>query len=120
MKDFKQNRTTLSEEFCCNVYAVVREIPYGKVTTYGDIAALLGLPQCSRLVGRALKQVPQALVLPCHRVVNAAGRLTPGWQEQRGILLTEGVSFRANGCVDMKQCRWSLTNSLESQPFGAV
>lgn len=106
MKDFKQNRTTLSEEFCRDVYSIVREIPAGKVTTYGDIAALLGLPQCSRLVGRALKQVPQALALPCHRVVNTAGRLAPGWEEQRQLLLSEGVCFRANGTVDMNQCRW--------------
>lgn len=108
MKDFKQNRTTLSEEFCRDVYSIVREIPEGKVTTYGDIAALLGLPQCSRLVGRALKQVPQTLALPCHRVVNTAGRLAPGWEEQRQLLLGEGVCFRANGTVDMKQCRFSV------------
>lgn len=111
MKDFKQNRTTLSEEFCRDVYSIVREIPEGKVTTYGDIAALLGLPQCSRLVGRALKQVPQALALPCHRVVNTAGRLIPGWEEQRQLLLDEGVCFRANGTVDMKQCRWKAKES---------
>lgn len=113
MKDFKQNRTTLSQEFCRGVYAIVREIPAGKVTTYGDIAALLGLPQCSRLVGRALKQVPQTLALPCHRVVNAAGRLAPGWEEQGQLLLAEGVSFRANGTVDMKQCRWKATENME-------
>lgn len=113
MRDFKQNRTTLSQEFCRDVYAIVREIPAGKVTTYGGIAALLGLPQCSRLVGRALKQVPQALALPCHRVVNAAGRLAPGWEEQRRLLLDEGVCFRANGSVDMKQCRWKAAESME-------
>ena len=112
MKDFKQNRTTLSEEFCRDVYAIVREIPAARVATYGDIAALLGLPQCSRLVGRALKQVPHGLVLPCHRVVNAAGRLAPGWEEQRQLLRAEGVCFRANGTVDMKQCRWKETDSM--------
>lgn len=117
MKDYKENRTTFSEEFCRSVYAVVREIPVGKVTTYGDIATLLGLPQCSRLVGRALKQMPAGLSLPCHRVVNSSGRLTFGWQQQRELLFVEGVSFRTNGCVDMKQCRWSLSgfpDSLES------
>lgn len=106
MKDFKQPTATFSPEFCRDVYDVVREIPAGKVTTYGDIAALLGLPQYSRLVGRALRQVPQGLVLPCHRVVNAAGRLAPGWVEQRELLLSEGIRFKPNGCVDMKQCRW--------------
>ena len=108
MKDFKQDRVTLSPEFCRDVYAIVREIPAGKVTTYGDIAALLGLPQCSRMVGRALKQVPGEMSLPCHRVVNAAGRLAPGWDGQKQYLLDEGVTFRPNGCVDMNQCRWAM------------
>lgn len=108
MKDFKQNRTTLSQEFCRDVYAIVREIPAGKVTTYGDIAALLGLPQCSRLVGRALREVPQELAVPCHRVVNAAGRLAPGWEEQRLLLMAEGVYFRANGTVDLKKHRFAV------------
>lgn len=108
MKDFKQNRTTLSQEFCRDVYAIVREIPAGKVTTYGDIAALLGLPQCSRLVGRALREVPQELAVPCHRVVNAAGRLAPGWEEQRQLLMAEGVCFRANGAVDLKKHRFAV------------
>lgn len=113
MKDFKQNRTTLSQEFCRDVYAIVREIPAGKVTTYGDIAALLGLPQCSRMVGRALKQTPGELSLPCHRVVNAAGRLAPGWDEQKQYLLDEGVVFRSNGCVDMKRSRWMMNSDSE-------
>lgn len=102
-KDYKQNSATLSDGFCREVYAVVKEIPAGKVTTYGGIAALLGVPQCSRLVGRALKQVASELSLPCHRVVNAAGRLVPGWAEQKQLLLDEGVAFRPNGCVDLKR-----------------
>lgn len=114
MKDFKQNSTKLTPQFCSEVYAVVKEIPVGKVTTYGGIATLLGLPQCSRLVGRALKQVPQGLALPCHRVVNAAGRLTPGWDEQRVLLAAEGVCFRTNGCVDMRQCLWNQAGVSDS------
>lgn len=103
MKDCKENKTVLSEEFCSNVYRVVMEIPIGKVSTYGEIAALLGFPQYSRMVGRALKQVSQDLSVPCHRVVNAAGRLVPGWEEQKKLLLEEGVTFKCNGCVDMKK-----------------
>ena len=94
MKDYKENKSNLSETFCNEVYSVVREIPAGSVTTYGDIAALLGMPQYSRMVGRALRQVPAGLNLPCHRVVNAIGRLVPGWDEQRRLLDAEGVSFR--------------------------
>ena len=58
MKDYKVDKASLSASFCQEVYQVVREIPVGKVSTYGGIAALLGMSQCSRMVGRALKQIP--------------------------------------------------------------
>lgn len=108
MKDYKVTKEVFSEEFCQQVYAIVQEIPAGQVTTYGDIARLLGMPQCSRLVGRALKEVPRELDLPCHRVVNAAGRTVPGWEEQRTQLLMEGITFRKNGTVDMKLYQWRV------------
>ena len=73
MKDYKVDKASLSASFCQEVYQVVREIPVGKVSTYGGIAALLGMSQCSRMVGRALKQIPDDLSAPCHRVVNASG-----------------------------------------------
>ena len=55
MKDYKVGKETMSDAFCREVYAVVRDIPAGKVISYGEIAALLGKPQCSRMVGRSLK-----------------------------------------------------------------
>ena len=88
MKDYKENKSNLSETFCNEVYSVVREIPAGSVTTYGDIAALLGMPQYSRMVGRALRQVPAGLNLPCHRVVNA----------HRPISARMGRAAAAAGC----------------------
>ena len=45
---------------------------------------------------------------PCHRVVNAAGRLAPGWEDQRHLLWAEGVDLKANGCVDLKRYQWEL------------
>lgn len=107
MKDYKVDKETMSEAFCREVYAVVRDIPSGKVLSYGGIASLLGKPQCSRMVGRSLKQVSSALNLPCHRVVNSQGRLVPGWEEQRSLLQAEGIRFRKNGNVDMTQCQWN-------------
>ena len=74
MKDYKVDKASLSASFCQEVYQVVREIPVGKVSTYGGIAALLGMSQCFRMVGRALKQIPDDLSAPCHRVVNASGQ----------------------------------------------
>ncbi len=106
MKDYKVDKESLTTEFGLTVYALVQEIPVGKVLSYGDIALLLGAPQCSRMVGRALKQVPKELNIPCHRVVNAVGRLVPGWEEQRNLLEKEGVGFRPNGRVDMLACKW--------------
>ena len=97
MKDYKENKSNLSETFCNEVYSVVREIPAGSVTTYGDIAALLGMPQYSRMVGRALRQVPAGLNLPCHRVVNAIGRLVPGWDEQPKVFLSVKMDVSTSG-----------------------
>ncbi len=94
MKDYKVDKASLSETFCQEVYQVVCEIPLGKVSTYGGIAALLGMPQCSRMVGRALKQVPDNVSTPCHRVVNASGRLVPGWEEQKQILFGRRSFFQ--------------------------
>lgn len=94
------------DTFQQEVYNVVSAIPPGRVVTYGQIAYLVGRPQCSRMVGQAMHNVPQELDLPCHRVVNSQGRLAPCWDEQRILLEEEGVIFRQNGCVDMKVSQW--------------
>lgn len=108
MKDYKVDKESFSESFRKEVYEVVSQIPVGKVSTYGGIALLLGVPQCSRMVGRALKEVPDELSIPCNRVVNTAGRLVPGWVEQKQLLLAEEVSFKANGCVNLKEHLWHV------------
>ena len=104
-----------SQEFYNRVYRIVSMIPYGKVTTYGQIALMMGVPQNARRVGRALRLSPESPKLPCHRVVNGAGRLVPGWAEQRMLLASEGVCFRENGNVDLKHSiwRWSGEDSDE-------
>lgn len=96
----------LNEDFLYQVYSVVEEIPVGYVATYGQIAALIGHERNSRMVGRALKMAEMYGEFPCHRVVNAQGRLTPGWAEQRSLLEQEGICFRANGSVDLKNHLW--------------
>lgn len=95
-------------EFSQKVFAIVRRIPPGSVATYGQVAFLVGSPQCTRMVGQALHHAPDQSDLPCHRVVNAAGRLVPGWMEQRALLEQEGILFKDNGCVDLKRCLWRL------------
>ena len=94
------------EEFQNQVYALVKVIPCGRVATYGLLAMLAGYPHRSRMVGRVLRDVPPGMKLPCHRVVNAAGRCAPGWPEQSGLLRRENVIFRSNGNVDLDLCLW--------------
>ena len=89
-----------------DVLNIVAQIPRGKVTTYGIIAAWAGWPSHSRMVGRVLRYTPGADRLPCHRVVNKAGRTAPGWGSQRSLLEDEGVVFKANGHVDMQRFQW--------------
>lgn len=96
----------LPVDFDAEVRDIVAAIPRGRVATYGMIARLAGCPDHFRHVGRALAAAPEDI--PCHRVVNAAGRTAPGWPEQRTLLETEGVGFKANGCVDLAKWKWQL------------
>lgn len=87
------------------IYAAVQFIPVGCVATYGQVAALAGLPRRWRLVGRALKVLPEDSAIPWHRVVNAQGRISerPGdsTTDQRLLLEGEGVVFDAAGRIDL-------------------
>ncbi len=63
-------------EFQKKVWKALLDIPYGKTATYGQIAAAAGSPQGGRAVGRANHDNPIAILVPCHRVVGANGKLT--------------------------------------------
>ncbi len=97
----------LNEDLIYEVLSAVDEIPYGKVASYGQIAALTGHEKNARLVGTILSRAEYYGSYPCHRVVNAQGRCAPFWPEQRFLLEEEGITFRPNGCVDMKKHQWS-------------
>ncbi|HEY9422405.1 MAG TPA: DNA alkylation repair protein [Thermoanaerobaculia bacterium] len=94
------------------IYAVVRRIPPGRVATYGQVAALAGLPRRARLVGQALRNTPEDTSLPWQRVVNAGGRISSrggiGWEEglQRHLLEEEGVVFDKGGRIDLERFGW--------------
>ncbi len=86
------------------VYALVRRIPKGKVTSYGEIARRLGLSNGARQVGYALHALPPGTTLPWQRVLNSAGKISlpPGSHSaiaQRLKLEAEGVGFRVDGSV---------------------
>ena len=107
MKDYPDSMTAEeARRFRDDVLNIVGQIPRGRVTTYGTIAALAGWPSHSRMVGRTLRYTPGAEALPCHRVVNIAGRTAPGWGQQRTLLEREGVGFKENGHVDMARFLW--------------
>jgi len=96
----------VDERLIYEILSVVEEIPEGRVASYGQIARLIGRERNARLVGKALSMAARYGSYPCHRVVNHAGRLAPRFTEQKGRLLEEGVRFKENGCVDMKQFQW--------------
>ncbi len=94
------------------IYAVVARIPRGRVATYGQVAAVAGLPRQARLVGYAMYGLPAGSKLPWHRVINARGEVSarsdPGPSEalQRHLLEREGVRFDQRGRVSLKRYRW--------------
>ena len=98
----------LNENLIYEILSVVEEIPAGCVATYGQIAALVGRGKNARLVGKVMSMADYYGRYPCHRVVNAQGRLVPGWADQRRLLEEEGVGFRENGCVDLKKHLWDV------------
>ncbi len=92
------------------IYEVVRQIPYGQVATYGQVAALAGNKRWARVVGYALHANPDPDHIPCYRVVNKEGRVSDafafgGGNRQVELLQTEGVTV-VDGCVDMERHQW--------------
>ena len=92
------------------IYEVVKQIPYGQVATYGQIAALAGNKRWAKVVGYALHVNPDPDNIPCYRVVNKEGRVSDafafgGGNKQIELLKEEGVEF-IDGFVDMKKYQW--------------
>jgi methylated-DNA-protein-cysteine methyltransferase related protein len=93
------------------IYAVVRRIPRGRVATYGQIAELAGRPRQPRLVGYALRALPEEDAAPWHRVINARGevskRADPDEEEyQRFLLAAEGVEFDEQRRTSLARFQW--------------
>ena len=97
------------------IYSVVRTIPKGKVATYGQVALAAGNLRWARVVGYALHCNPDPLSIPCYRVVNREGRISPafafgGANVQAELLKKDGVVFLDELHVDMKNfCVKQLT-----------
>ncbi|HSP35562.1 MAG TPA: MGMT family protein [Thermoanaerobaculia bacterium] len=96
------------------IYQVVRQIPRGRVATYGQVAQLADLEGHARQVGYALHALPDDLKVPWHRVVNARGEVSPrsagdSHELQRELLAAEGVKFDRKGRIDLARFRWRKT-----------
>lgn len=90
------------------IYAVVRQIPYGIVATYGQVAEVVGPPLTARDVGEAmaaLRHHHPDLPVPWQRVINAQGRVSTGVRQQ-SMLEQEGVVFNAKGTTDLRRFGW--------------
>lgn len=100
-----------SDELAQMILATVVLIPHGKVASYGQIAALSGLPKHARLVGRVLSKMDADSEVPWHRVINSQGKISlsrldnSGYNEQQARLLSEGVTIN-NGKISFKQFGW--------------
>ena len=100
----------LSDSFRERVYECVRQIPKGKVSTYGQIAALAGNPRAARAVGNALHVNPDGDGTPCYRVVNSEGKLSGafafgGINVQKQRLEADGIEVK-DMKVDIKKYLW--------------
>ena len=92
------------------IYDVVKQIPKGKVATYGQVASLAGNKRWSRVVGYALHSNPDPETIPCHRVVNRLGEVSKafafgGENKQIALLREEGVEVEGTR-VDLEKYRW--------------
>lgn len=117
-------RGIMTINFYEQVYAVVRRIPRGKVTSYGRVAAMLGRPQAARAVGYALSALsdkrrdPAYEAVPWQRVVNSQGRITIVSREananrQAELLREEGVVVSEQLKIDLDVFLWAGLHLLE-------
>lgn len=90
------------------IYNVVRQIPKGRVATYGQVALMAGNSRWARVVGYALHNNPDPQSIPCYRVVNRNGRVADvfafgGAARQRELLEGEGIEFMPDGRIDLEK-----------------
>lgn len=99
------------------ILAAVRRIPRGKVSSYGQVAVIAGLPRRARLVGTVLRTHPNTRGLPWHRVINSGGRISfplgsDAYVRQRQLLEREGIVFVGER-IRMQQFGWPPSDDLD-------
>lgn len=90
LTEFDVDLELVGTEFQRRVWAALRTIPYGETRSYGEIAEQIGSPAASRAVGLANGRNPISIIVPCHRVVGAAGSMTgyAGGIDRKRVLLS--------------------------------
>lgn len=109
-----------NEGFFEKVYQVTRQIPYGKITSYGAIAKYLGAPKSARMVGWALNASKSDDTIPAHRVVNKKGLLTGknhfnGTDIMRQLLENENIKINNHQIVNFNSVFWDPIKELTEQ-----
>ncbi|WP_296143171.1 MGMT family protein [uncultured Flavobacterium sp.] len=107
------------ENFFQRVYQVARQIPYGKVTSYGAIARFLGATGSARMVGWAMNASHKMEDIPAHRVVNRKGLLSgkhhfEGTNLMQQLLENEGIKVEENQIIDFEKHFWDPMVELNS------
>ena len=105
----------MEDNFFHKVYAIVRQIPEGKVCTYGAIGKYLGSAKSARMVGWTLNKCPNDV--PAHSVVNKQGLLTgkmhfDGITLMQQLLENEGVAIKDNKIIDLEKHLWTPENEM--------
>ena len=106
------------DNFFEKVYSVARQIPYGKVTSYGAIAKALGTARSARMVGWAMNAAHNLEDVPAHRVVNRKGLLTgkhhfDGTNLMQQLLESEGIVVEDNQIIDFEKHFWEPNKKSE-------
>lgn len=103
--------------FTERVLVILRNIPMGKVTTYGAVASLADSPKAARQVVRILHSMSKKHNLPWHRVINSRGQISlkdpECFLEQREMLQKEGIVFREKGDIDLAKFQWRISSYFE-------
>ena len=106
----------ITSDFTRDVIKIIKNIPSGKVLTYGRIAKLAGNPQAARQVSWLLHSSSKKYNLPWHRVINSLGKISmksfDDREYQKRLLEKEGVVFRDSYKIDLKEYLWEI-DSIE-------
>ncbi len=105
------------------VFALVRACPAGRVTTYGWLAKAVGYPRGARMVGWFMNESPEGV--PAQRVINSKGELSGSWafgsaDLMRQLLEAEGITFSADGRVDLKRYGWDPSRDLNEEELKQI